>query len=217
MAEELKEEKLDSPLVVHHKNDASYQETASEIELNETHEEEEKQTLERHRFKKDKMDNNKKGVIIVAIIVVLCAVFCGLYFTDNISFDKKQNTVTHKQTTTESTTNLLEEYKNTIVVKNTYIFVDGLQVDGIDGLQKALKYVDPAEEPYRIINVDAQGDFFNYEVLPLLMELGFYDENTQIEHRNLTELMAKEEIEETLKSTHENTTNAVSSTTDKTE
>lgn len=193
MSEEIKDEMLDNPLIVHHKDDASYQDNAAVIELTETHEEELGPTLERHRFKKDENKKSNKGLVCLVIVVILASVFCALYFTGNITFGNKENTSTTKQTTTETTTNLVEEYKGTIVVKNTYIFVDGIEVDGIDGLQKALKYAD-SDSGYRIINEDAQGDFFNYEVLPMLMQLGFYDESTEIEHKNLTGLMAKDEL-----------------------
>ena len=57
MADEIKEERLDSPLVVHKKDDASYQETAGEISMSATHTDEESgdtPTLERQRFKKKK-------------------------------------------------------------------------------------------------------------------------------------------------------------------
>ena len=56
MADEIKEEKLDSPLVVHKKGDASYQEEGNEVSMQNTHVDEDSDapTLERHRFKKRK-------------------------------------------------------------------------------------------------------------------------------------------------------------------
>ena len=56
MADEIKEEKLDSPLVVHKKGDASYQEEGNEVSMQNTHVDEDSDapTLERHRFKKEK-------------------------------------------------------------------------------------------------------------------------------------------------------------------
>ena len=56
MADEIKEEKLDSPLVVHKKGDASYQEENNEVSMQNTHVDEDSDapTLERHRFKKEK-------------------------------------------------------------------------------------------------------------------------------------------------------------------
>ena len=54
--EEIKEENLDSPLVVHKKDDASYQEANTEVSMQNTHVDEDSDmpTLERHRFKKEK-------------------------------------------------------------------------------------------------------------------------------------------------------------------
>ena len=53
--EEIKEENLDSPLVVHKKDDASYQEANTEVSMQNTHVDEDSDmpTLERHRFKKE--------------------------------------------------------------------------------------------------------------------------------------------------------------------
>ena len=50
MADEIKEEKLDSPLVVHKKGDASYQEEGNEVSMQNTHVDEDSDapTLERH-------------------------------------------------------------------------------------------------------------------------------------------------------------------------
>ena len=54
--EEIKEENLDFPLVVHKKDDASYQEANTEVSMQNTHVDEDSDmpTLERHRFKKEK-------------------------------------------------------------------------------------------------------------------------------------------------------------------
>ena len=54
MDDEIKEEKLESPLVVHKKDDASYQETAREFDMSSTHTDDEAwdfPTLLRHRFR----------------------------------------------------------------------------------------------------------------------------------------------------------------------
>lgn len=51
--------KLDSPLVVHKITDASYQETANEVDVDFTHNESEAAaTLERHRYRKVKKRRN---------------------------------------------------------------------------------------------------------------------------------------------------------------
>ncbi|MGN0528046.1 MAG: hypothetical protein ACI4IE_02850 [Eubacterium sp.] len=201
MSDEFKEEKLDSPLIVHKKSDASYQDTASETEMSETHSEDDGPTLERHRFKK-KGKKKGKGLVIVIIIVILAAVFAGLYLTGNITFDNGKTTTavsTTKQV--ETTVNLAEEYKDTIVVKGTDIYVDSQKVDGIEGLQEALKYEDKSTTRYTIIDENADADFLNLEVLSILESLGFYDESTTIKHVDSTNL--------------EDTTQAPSTTTEK--
>ena len=80
MSEEL-EQKLDSPLVVHKPNDASFQDSTNEVDVNITHIEEDSATLERHRFKKVK--KKKKfpyGVIIVVIIVAVVVTYTNYYY-----------------------------------------------------------------------------------------------------------------------------------------
>lgn len=187
-------EELCSPLVVHKKGDASYGENTVSIDVNETHENEnEMPTLKRHRFRKEKNKNGNKALIVIAVLfVIIAAVFCALYFTGNISFDEKVAKTT-KQTTTQQTTSLQEKYANTIVIKGTFIFVNGVEVDGIKGLQDALEYEDKSTTAYSIINENANDSFVNYNVLPLLSDMGFYDENTVVTHQGYTGLIAKAE------------------------
>lgn len=187
-------EKLDSPLVVHKKTDASYAESVSDYTMEETHIEEEQPTLERHRFKKDNKKGSKKPLVVAIIILVLVVVFGALYLTGNISFKKTSDYKKPVTTTTQTTTSLQEAYKNTIVVKDTYIFVDGVEVDGIEGLQDALKYEDQSTTRYTIIDEDADSIFLNDNVLPILQSMKFYDKRTKITHKESTGLMAKEEI-----------------------
>lgn len=194
MSDEIKEEVLDSPLVVHKKGDASYKDGNAVLDMNETHIVEEGPTLERHRFKKDSEKKNNKFPIILIIIVILVGVFCALYFTGNITFGTKEETTKKQVSTTELTTSLEEAYAGTIVVKGTYIFVDSYQVDGIKGLQEELKYVDASETAYKIIDEDAYAPFLNDEILPLLMNMGFYGNDTEIVHQGHTGLMAQEEL-----------------------
>ena len=114
--------------------------------------------------------------------------------TGNISFKKTSDYKKPVTTTTQTTTSLQEAYKNTIVVKGTYIFVDGVEVDGIEGLQDALKYEDQSTTRYTIIDEDADSIFLNDNVLPILQSMKFYDKNTKITHKESTGLMSKEEI-----------------------
>lgn len=206
MAEEkindIVEEALDAPLVVHKKSDASYQDGVTNVDMNETHITNDKPTLERHRFKKDPNQKSNKPILIVIFVIVLAVAFGVLYLTGNISFDNKKET-TVKQTTTETTTSIEEAYAGTIVVKGMYIFVDGVEVDGIEGMQDALRYTDKSTTAYQIIDEDANSDLLNNGVLPTLMEIGFYDEKTEIIHKGYTGLMA---AEETIITTTESTT-----------
>ena len=201
---------LDSPLVVHKKGDVSYEESTEAYEMNETHGGEERPTLKRHRFKKEKK-NPKRGYVIITLIIVIAAVFAGLYYTGNISFGQKETTTKAK---TEATTkDLLETYKGTIVVKDTYIFVDGVEVNGIEGLQNALKYEDPSPTRYEIIVEDENSNFFNYEVLALLTDMKFFDKTTRVTHLDDTGLMASEETSvATTQQVTQATTQAVSTT-----
>ncbi|MBE6720783.1 MAG: hypothetical protein E7571_09070 [Ruminococcaceae bacterium] len=182
---------LESPLVVHKKGDASYSETNAVNQMNETHTDEEKPTLARHRFRKEEKGHGK-AIALLFVIVIAAAVFAGLYFTGNITFGTKEST-TAKVTTTEVTTSIEEKYRGTIVVKDVYIFVDGKEVDGIEGLQKALEYQDKSTTAYKLIDENANADFFNLDVLELLTKLGFYGEDTETEHVQSTGLIAYDE------------------------
>lgn len=197
---------LESPLVVHKKSDASYDENVSLPEMNDTHSDEKKPTLKRHRFKKEKK-NKSSWVVPLVIVVILAAVFGGLYVSGNITFDSKQTTTKAKETTTaETTTSIEEKYQGTIVIKDMYIFVDGVEVDGIEGLQNELKYLDKSETAYSIIDENANANFLNFEILPLLEQMGFYGDQTEITHIQSTGLVA-----------HAETTTAPASTTAKPE
>ena len=212
MSDEIREEQLDAPLVVHKKSDASYQDGGINVDMNETHiEEEKKPTLERHRFKKDPNKKSNKAPVVILIIVIIAVVFCALYFTGNISFGNKSATKTTTETTT-ATTSLEEAYAGTIVIKGTYIFVDAQEVDGIEGLQEALKYTDKSTTAYKIIDESADSNFLNNDVLPLLMNMGFYDKNTEIVHQGYTGLMAAEETTTATTTTVSPTTQAQQTT-----
>ncbi len=182
--------KLDSPLVVHIKGDASYEEDTSAFEMNETHTDEERPTLVRHRFKKEK--KSKKGLIaFLFIFFALAGAFAGLYLTGNITFNRnEETTAATTEKPTETTTSLEDNFKGKIVVKDIYIFVDGKEVDGIQGLQNELKYVDPSPTAYEIVDEHANKEILNSEVLLVLESMGFFNEETQITHVEKTGLVA---------------------------
>ena len=186
------EEKLANPLVVHKKGDASYDENEALLEMNDTHIEDDSPTLVRHRFRKEKKGYG--GLIAVLIIIVIIAgAFSALYFTGNIKFNSKTTTAVKTTETTEAVTTLEEAYKGTIVIKDVYIFVDGVEVKGVEGMQKALKYEEKSTTAYTIIDENANSDFMNFEVLQLLEQMGFYGEDTVITHKESTGLIAEAE------------------------
>lgn len=192
---------LESPLIVHKKTDSSYEESATNFEMNETHIDEEKPTLTRHRFKKDPKKKGRGLRVLAVIFVILAAIFAGLLYTGNIPLDIKNEKTTKAEQTTapqETTTTIEEKYVGTIVIKNNYVFVDGVEVDGVNGLQKALKYVEPSTTAYKIIiegtAEDFSDDFYNYEIYPYLLQLGFIGEDTEIQHIQSTGLVAEAEL-----------------------
>ncbi len=163
MNNELDEEKLDNPLVVHKVTDASYQDINPEADLNKTHIEEETATLERHRFKKEK--KSSKWPVVLVFLVVLIAVFCYLYFSGTLlKFSNNETTAppTETELTTES-----NRYAGIITVKGTAIFFEGTEVDGIDGLTREIKYLDEGTS-FIVQNENADDTFLSEEILPLL-------------------------------------------------
>ncbi len=187
--------KLDSPLVVHNKDDASYEESTNVYEMNETHSDEERPTLARHRFKKEK--KSKAGLIVfIFFVFILAGVVAALYITGNLPVGSNKNVTeptTVAQVTAEPTTTIEDNYKGTIVIKGVHIFVDGYEVKGIEGLQDELAYVTPSPTAYEIIDEHANSDFLNGNVLLILEDMGFFDKTTKVTHVEKTGLMAKSE------------------------
>lgn len=191
---------LDPPLVVHKKSDASYDNNNNSVlEMNDTHIDDTKPTLTRHRFKKENKKKGKGAVVVIFIAVVIVAVFAGLYFTGNISLSGNKGNTQSSSQTSETTTTLQQKYAGTIVVKGMYIFVDGTEVDGIQGLTESLKYLDKSTTAYEIIIEGTQNSYessyYNSDILGCLTQLGFYGDDTKVEHVDSTGLMSKEEIE----------------------
>lgn len=83
-----------------------------------------------------------------------------------------------------------------------YIFVDGTEVDGIQGLTESLKYLDKSTTAYEIIIEGTQNSYessyYNSDILGCLTQLGFYGDDTKVEHVESTGLMSKDEIEKVL-------------------
>lgn len=170
MPNDYNDEHLDSPLVVHKVTDASYHETENNVDVNATHIEEETATLERHRFKKEK--KSSKWPIILTFLVVVVAVFCYLYFSGSlagIGLGTAQTTTT--EPASEDYTMPANPYEGIITVKGTYIFFEGEEVDGIEGLESEVRYLD-AGTSFVVQDEDADSTFLYEEVIPLLDQYG---------------------------------------------
>lgn len=168
MSAEFEEERLDSPLVVHKITDASYHETTNMAEAEQTHGED-GVTLERHRFRKVK--KKKKWPYFLMFTVVIVALLCALYYSGVIKPQEKDTTA---PSTTEppSTTSVADRFKDVITVKGTYIFFEGEEVDGLNGLEREIKYLDTSK--YFIIQDEsADSVFLSEEIIPLLESYGF--------------------------------------------
>lgn len=196
MADEIKEEKLDNPLVVHKKDDASYQEENNEVSMQNTHVDEDTDapTLERHRFKKEK--KKKKWPYVLLIIVVAAIVVIAVLINNGtIKLPTKETTT---QAASSYTTEAANLFKNTITVKGTYIFYEGTELDDIGALEREIKYQD-ADKTFTVQDEHADSNFLNKEVLPLLTE---YKMKYNVTHIQSSGLISKYE-----------TTQAVSDTT----
>lgn len=188
MDEELMEEKLDNPLIVHKESDASYQETASEVSMSYTHTEEDADmpTLERHRFKKTKK-NKKWPWFVVGIIAVAVAVIVALYCNGYLRPAEEETTTTTRKSYTTQAEN---RYEGIITVKNTYIFFEGEEVDGLEGLIKEIKYLD-AGTKFIVQDEKADENFLNFNVLPILEQ---YNIDYEVKYVASSGLMAEKEL-----------------------
>lgn len=175
------DEKLDSPLVVHKVTDASYMEMENSVDVNQTHIEEETATLERHRFRKEK--KSTKWPVIITFLVVIVAVGCYVYFSGTADKIFKPEATTQPQAA--ENTSSANKYEGIITVKGTYIFFEGEEVDGIDGLTREIKYLDPGTE-FVVQDEDADPTFLGEEVLPLLSQYGIKYEERYVISSGLT-------------------------------
>lgn len=168
MSDEFEEERLDSPLIVHKITDASYRETASVVDVDATHGDSDgSATLERHRFKRVK--KKKKWPYVLVAVVAAVAVFCGLYFGGVF---KQPEPV--KETAATRPTYLTEpenKFKGYITVKGAYVFFEGEEVDGLNGLSREIKYL-PEGSSFIVQDENADDTFLGQEILPLLDEYG---------------------------------------------
>lgn len=211
MDDEIKEERLDSPLVVHKKDDASYQETAREFDMSSTHTDDESgelPTLERHRFRKEKKSHNGLWILL-ALIAVAVAVVCALFYSGKLSLKEPETTTKPERTYVNEEEN---KFEGIIVIKGTYIFFEGEEVDGINGLERKIKYLDKGAK-FTIQDENADSNFLNLDVLSLLSK---YEINYDITHIVSSGLMSKyEKVAE--KTTNAPQTSAAPSTEKSTE
>ncbi len=202
MEEEMKKDVLDSPLVVHKKDDASFQETANEVTMSATHTDEESAdtpTLERHRFKKKKK-KSKAPYVILALAAIAAAVICVLVYNDVIPIGKPETTATTKKS---YTTQQVNEFEGIITVKGTYIFFEGTEVDGLRGLEKEIKYLEKGTK-FVVQDENADSNFLNFDVLSLLSQ---YSIDYEIKHIVSSGLIAEYEKMSTTTSAAKKTEN----------
>ncbi len=202
MEEEMKKDVLDSPLVVHKKDDASFQETANEVTMSATHTDEESAdtpTLERHRFKKKKK-KSKAPYVILVLVAIAAAVICVLVYNDVIPIGKPETTTTTKKS---YTTQQVNEFEGIITVKGTYIFFEGTEVDGLRGLEKEIKYLEKGTK-FVVQDEDADSNFLNFDVLSLLSQ---YSIDYEIKHIVSSGLIAEYEKMSTTTSAAKKTEN----------
>lgn len=201
---------LDSPLVVHKESDASYQPVQDVNGMTATHTEDELDapTIERHRFKKKKK-SKKGGYIFLLIIVAAVAVCSALYFTGTYDFGIHRETTTEEYTRKSYTTEQVNKFEGIITVKGTYIFFEGEEVDGIEGLTREIKYLDPGTK-FTVQDEKADSNFLNYEILPLLAEYKISYEVTHIVSSGLTSKYEKTTAAKATETTAKKTTEKAS-------
>ncbi len=181
---------LCSPLIVHKEGDASYQPDAVEDGMTATHTEDELEapTIERHRFRKKKK-NHKGAYVLILLLVAAVAVCAALYFTGTYDFGLKPKETTTQAAKTEDTTQETTNYDHVITVKGTYLFYEGQEVDGVEGLIAAIKY-EPAGSTFTVQDENANSNFLNNNVLSTL---SLYKMNYKITHIVSSGLTSKNE------------------------
>lgn len=165
MSENFEDKKLDSPLIVHKVTDASYQEMASEVSVDFTHiDNEDTATLERHRYRKVKKPK-KWPYVLIAIIVAVIVVITTLYFSGVIKLPSSGKQEKESQTGYVETTE--NRFKGIITVKNSYIFFEGRELEGVSDLLNEIKYLEPGTK-FVVQDEKADETLLNQEILPTL-------------------------------------------------
>ncbi len=170
---------LCSPLIVHKEGDASYQPDTVEDGMTATHTEDELEapTIERHRFRKKKK-SHKGAYVLILLLVAAVAVCAALYFTGTYDFGLKPEETTTQAAKTSDTTEETTNYDHVITVKGTYLFYEGQEVDGVEGLIAAIKY-ESEGSTFTVQDENANSNFLNNNVLSTL---SLYKMNYNITH-----------------------------------
>ena len=121
-----------------------------------------------------------------ALIAVAVAVVCALFYSGKLSFKESETTAKPERTYVTEEEN---KFEGTIVIKGTYIFFEGEEVDGINGLEREIKYLDKGTE-FTVLDENADSNFLNLDVLSLLSK---YEINYEITHIVSSGLMSKYE------------------------
>ncbi len=168
MSEKFDAERLDSPLVVHKKTDASYLENAGDVNAPAAEKCENNQSnLVRHRFRRVK--RRRKAPYIILAAVIIAAVLVGLYYGGIIG---SRNQESETQTTSRPYIEVTEnKFEGIITVKKTYIFFEGEEMNNLEELERKVKYLDEGTK-FVVQDEDADPILLNEEILPLLKENG---------------------------------------------
>ena len=161
---------LQSPLVVHKETDASYQNTANDVDVEVTHIEDDSTTLERHRFRRER--KKSKGPAVLAVVLVIAVGLAAyLYFAKGFDFGLKKEETTTEATTTAYYTPEENKFEGIITVKGTYLFFEGEELDGVEDLVSEIKYLDKGTK-FIVQDESADATFLNEEVLTTLSNYG---------------------------------------------
>lgn len=163
-------ERLESPLVVHKASDASYKETANDVDVDITHIETEEATLERHRFKKEKKKSKAPVVVCVLLVIAVC-LGSYFYFVKGINFKKTKDDTTTVPSSTAYYTPDENKFEGIITVKGSYLFFEGEEINGIEDLISEIKYLDEGTS-FIVQDECADSTFLNEEVLTTLTNYG---------------------------------------------
>lgn len=121
-----------------------------------------------------------------ALAAVAVAVVCALFYSGKLSFKEPETSTKPERTYVSQEEN---KFEGIIVIKGTYVFFEGEEVDGINGLERKIKYLDKGAK-FTVQDENADSNFLNLDVLSLLSK---YEINYDITHIVSSGLMSKYE------------------------